>query len=30
MTELKIIMLIALIGLLLLGMRLTAAPTSDG
>jgi hypothetical protein len=30
MTELKIIMLIALIGLLLLGMRLTAAPASDG
>jgi hypothetical protein len=30
MIELKIIMLIALIGLLLLGMRLTAAPASDG
>jgi hypothetical protein len=30
MIELKIVMLVALMGLLLLGMRLTAAPASDG
>lgn len=30
MIELKIVMLVALMGLLLLGMRLTAAPASVG
>lgn len=29
MVELKIIMLVALMGMLLFGMRLTAAPASD-